>query len=172
MQSRMKQYPLDAVKIEELLTEEPVGRVASNGADGFPYVTPVHYVILNGKIYFHGLATGEKIQNIRASSLVCFQVDKMRSIIHDDTPCDTNTEYRSVIIRGTAEIVVDNEEKVEVLNAVVEKFTPQHTGKSFSENMLKMTAVVRISPVSCTGKYYTPMSKGASDSLVATGGGG
>lgn len=154
MQSRMKQYPLTDEQIAELLREELVGRIATNGADGFPYITPVHYVVQDGNVYFHGLAAGEKIKNIRANAQVCFEVEKMISIIHDENPCDTNTEYRSVIIRGIAEIVSERDEKIDILNAVVAKFTPQHTGKPFPENMLKMTAVVRISPESCTGKYY------------------
>ena len=154
MQSRMKQYPLTDDQIADVLRKESVGRVATNGADGFPYITPVHYVLLGGNVYFHGLAAGEKIKNIRANPYVCFEVDTMISLVHDETPCDTNTEYKSVVIRGTAGIVSDTTEKIDVLNAVVAKFAPQHGGKAFPETMLKMTAVVRIVAKNCTGKYY------------------
>lgn len=44
MQARMKKYPLAEEKVHDLLATEAVGRIASSGADGFPYITPVHFV--------------------------------------------------------------------------------------------------------------------------------
>ena len=56
MQARMKKYPLAQEKIVELLTAEHVGRLATMGQDGFPYITPVHFVFMSDKIFIHGLA--------------------------------------------------------------------------------------------------------------------
>lgn len=155
MQARMKKYPLSESQVQHILESEQVGRLATIGEDGCPYVTPVHFVFLQGAIFIHGLATGEKLQNIAANSLVGFEVERMISLIHDEEkPCDTNTEYESVIIRGSASLVADPDVKTSVLDAIVEKYTPQHAGKAYPPNMLKMTGVIRLQIKSCTGKYY------------------
>ena len=155
MQARMKQYPLPDHRISALLATETVGRLATAGADGYPYVTPVHFVYLDGSLFFHGLAAGEKLKNIKSNPLVCFEAERMVSLIHDPArPCDTNTEYESVIIRGDASLVDDTGRKVRVLDAIVAKYAPQHSGTPYPPAMLRMTAIIEIAIRSCTGKYY------------------
>jgi len=154
MQARMKKYQLTRNQTENLLKTEPVGRLATLGEDGFPYITPVHFVYMGGCIYFHGLAAGSKLANIQKDGRVCFEVERLESLLHDANPCDTNTVYQSAIIMGRAEVVEGLEEKKGVLDAIVAKYTPQHRGREYPENMVKMTAVVRIAVTSCTGKYY------------------
>lgn len=155
MQARMKDHPLSPEQIAHLLDTEPVGRLATTGADGCPYITPVHFVYVDGRICIHGLAAGEKLHNIKRSPLVGFEVDKLLSLIHDPAlPCDTNTEYQSVIIRGQATVVEAPATVTGVLDAIVAKYAPQHAGKTYPPNMLKMTAVIAVDVTSCTGKFY------------------
>lgn len=154
MQARMKRYSLSQEKIVELLASEPVGRLATTGMDAFPYITPVHFVFIADKIFIHGLAAGEKLANIKKDGRVGFEIEKMHGFVQDELPCDTNTSYESVIIRGHAALVSDIDAKIMVLNAFVDKYTPQHSGKSYPDAMLKMTGIIEISIHSCTGKYY------------------
>lgn len=155
MQTRMKKYPLAEEKIHDLLATEAVGRLASTGADGFPYITPVHFVFWEGKIFIHGLAVGEKLSNIKKDARVGFEVERMLGLVHDDKlPCDTNTSYESVIIRGNAVLLEDSALKLAVLDAFVVKYAPHHAGRSYPESMLKMTGVIVMDVLSCTGKYY------------------
>lgn len=155
MQARMKKYPLSEEKIHALLTSESVARLASAGADGFPYITPVHFVFMDGKIFIHGLAAGEKLANIKRDSRVGFEVERMIGLIHDvQEPCDTNTAYESVIIRGHATMIDDVAAKISVLDAFVRKYAPQHTGGAYPDAMVKMTGIIELSIMSCTGKYY------------------
>ena len=154
MQARMKKHPLSTEQIENLLRGEHVGRLATLGEDGFPYVIPVHFAHAGGCLYIHGLAAGEKLDNIRKNPNVGFEADTMRSLLHGEEPCNTNTEYESVVVRGRASIVDDPALKIAALDAIVAKYTPQHAGKAYPENMLKMTAVIAVSMDSCTGKYY------------------
>ncbi|HZF61020.1 MAG TPA: pyridoxamine 5'-phosphate oxidase family protein [Desulfovibrio sp.] len=154
MQLRMKEHPLTTEQMDSLLDAVQVGHLATLGENGFPYVTPVHFVRMNGRIYFHGLAAGQKLKNLRADSRVCFEVEGPHSFIQADTPCDTNTAYQSVIITGNAAVVEDRDVKIAALDVVVAKHTPQHAGTAYPENMLKMTAVVEITIHEITGKYY------------------
>ena len=91
MQARMKEHPLTAEQMDCLLDAAQVGHLATLGENGFPYVTPVHFVRMNGRVYFHGLAAGQKLKNLRADSRVCFEVEGPHQYIQASTPCDTNT---------------------------------------------------------------------------------
>lgn len=44
--------------------------------------------------------------------------------------------------------------KREVLNGLVEKYTPQFSGMELPENMVKSTAVIELQVAECTGKHY------------------
>lgn len=153
MQGRMKKYQISFLEIEEILKEQKVGRLATINLNGYPYVTPVHFVYENNCIYIHGLSKGQKIDNIKNNSNVCFEIEEMLGLILDEKPCDVNTAYKSVIILGNAKLV-EGEKKVEALKAVVSKYTPHLANIPFSENMLKATSVIEIEIVEATGKRY------------------
>jgi nitroimidazol reductase NimA-like FMN-containing flavoprotein (pyridoxamine 5'-phosphate oxidase superfamily) len=155
MQGRMKEHPLSEEEISVLLLSQPVGNLGTISPDGFPYITPVHFVVIEAKIYIHGLCAGQKIDYLRANAKIGFEVFKMNGLIHDpELPCETNTDYQSVIILGTAKVISDDALKIKVLDEVVKKYTPQHAGKSYPPAMLKATGVIEITPTETTGKYF------------------
>jgi uncharacterized protein len=111
--------------IEGILGRARIGRLATFGRDGFPYITPVNYVWWNGSIYFHCAHKGEKIENITQNNKVCFEVDIPLSYLGLDydrsrPTCMVHQFYHCVIIRGRAEIVNNMQEKIAALNALVE----------------------------------------------------
>jgi len=114
----------DPEKIREILTRCTVGRLATSGRDGYPYITPVNYVLHNNSVYFHCAHKGEKIDNLLADNRVCFEVDiplAYLDLAFDPTrpPCQVHQFYHCVIIRGRAVIVEDPVEKVAALNALM-----------------------------------------------------
>jgi hypothetical protein len=114
----------DKKDIGAILLGARIGRLATIGQDGYPYITPVNYVYLRGSIYFHCALQGEKLDNLQREPKVCFAVD--RPLAYLDTGydasmavCDVGQFYQSVVIRGRAEIIGDVTEKVEALNALM-----------------------------------------------------
>jgi len=150
----MKNHQLSNEQIEEILKRAPVGNVATINEDGFPYVLPMHFAYYEDKIYLHGLPKGKKIDNILANEKVSFGIYHMKELILDKEPCDTNTVYESVVIIGTAKLVKDPLLKEVALNIIVEKYTPNFTGSKLPDNMIHGTAVIEISIIKCSGKYY------------------
>ena len=65
-----------------------------------------------------------------------------------------NTEYISVIILGEAKILSNEDEKIEALKKIVEKYTPSLVGGEFPKEILKATGVIEVSVIECTGKFY------------------
>jgi nitroimidazol reductase NimA-like FMN-containing flavoprotein (pyridoxamine 5'-phosphate oxidase superfamily) len=113
-------------------------------------------VFLDGAIYFHCLPAGQKLDNLKTDPRVCFTVYEMRELLldPDEKPCDTNTVYVSAVIQGMAKLLDMQEEKQRVLSAIAAKYTPQLAGRELPSNMVKGTAVVKISIEKMTGKYY------------------
>lgn len=156
MQNRMKTHPLSQEQIQALLEKSPTGALSTLGPDGAPYAVPVHFAVLDGALYFHGLPAGQKLDNLKADRRVCLTVWEMEGLLLDrsGTPCDTNTAYESVVVQGTAALVEEPEDKARALNAIVGKYTPHLAGQALPENMVRGTAVVKITPTAITGKYY------------------
>lgn len=156
MQYRMKKFQLTPEQIDELLHRADIGRFTTVNENGYPYTIAMHFVYYNNKIYMHGLPKGQKIDNINRNSKVCFEVDELLGLLTDniENACDTEVEYNSVVIIGKASLLADLDYKREVLNKLVEKYTPQFAGKLLPDNMIKGTAVIEIDTVECTGKYH------------------
>ena len=62
-------------KVDEILGRCRVGRIATHGADGYPYVIPLNYVYHDGSIYFHCARSGEKLDNLKRDSRVLKRVN-------------------------------------------------------------------------------------------------
>ncbi|MFA9422644.1 MAG: pyridoxamine 5'-phosphate oxidase family protein [Sedimentibacter sp.] len=156
MQNRMKTHLLTEEQIYELLLRAKVCRIATQSPEGYPYVVPMHFVYFNEKIYTHGLPKGLKLEYIAQNSKVGFEVDEMIGFMYEgaDVACDVNTEYNSVIALGNAVVITDPKYKREVLNEIVHKYTPSFSGQELPDNMVVNTAIVEISILECTGKYY------------------
>lgn len=157
MQYRMKKFQLTPKQIDELLYRADIGRFATINENGYPYVVAMHFVYYNNKIYMHGLPKGQKIDNLNRNPKACFEIDELLGLLTDniENACDTEAKYNSVIIMGNASMLEDLDYKREVLNKLVEKYTPQFAGKDLPDNMIKGTVVIEIDIVECTGKYHS-----------------
>ncbi len=128
---RRKQCQItDPEHISRVLSSCIIGRLATNGADGYPYITPVNFVWSQEAIYFHTASAGEKLDNMKRDPKVCFEVDIPLSYLDlgsnpQANPCRLHQLYHCVIIRGNAELVDDPEEKVTALNALVRAHEPE-----------------------------------------------
>jgi len=156
MQQRMKEHPLADEQIHALLCASTVGTLATLDSDGAPYALPVHFVWEDGNVYIHGLPRGQKLDNIARDGRVSFMTYRMDGLLmpDNDIPCDVNTRYESVVIRGAAALVEDEERKVAILRRIVAKYTPRLKDRPLPPAMVAGTAVIEVTPVSITGKYY------------------
>jgi len=147
-------------KIIKFLNEENTGRISSIDKQGFPQIIPMNFVFLNDLVYMHSHIRGEKIENIKRNSKVGFEVDRNLEFLpsYFSDPEDASladTLYISVVIKGEAQLVEDNEEKVLALNGLMEKYQPEGQYKPMNKNMgvLDATAVIKIIPKEMNGKY-------------------
>ena len=147
-------------KIIQFLNDENTGRISSIDKDGFPQIIPMNFVFLDNTIYMHSHIKGEKIENIKRNSKVGFEVDRNLEFLpsYFSDPNDASladTLYISVVVKGEAKLVEDNEEKVLALNGLMEKYQPEGRYEPMKPdmNVLDATAVIKIIPKEMNGKY-------------------
>ena len=157
---RRKQCKItETEEIQRIFSSTNIGRLATTGTDGYPYVTPVNFVYFKGNIYFHSAPEGEKLRNIEQDARVCFEVDI--PLAYFDLGFDPNRPichlhqfYHCIIIRGTASVVRDDVLKVAALNALIAKHEGSNVTEPVNENMpgYKASKVIEVKPSSMTAK--------------------
>jgi nitroimidazol reductase NimA-like FMN-containing flavoprotein (pyridoxamine 5'-phosphate oxidase superfamily) len=143
----------DEAQIDEILANAHVGRLGTMGKDGYPIIKPLNFVHTGEHIYFHSAIEGEKIEDILRDNRVCFEVDvPLRYVKAKGDPCRAFYHYRSVILKGRAEIIEDFEEKRMAMKVLMEKYQPEGGYDDFPKEKLAITAVIRIDIEAMTGK--------------------
>ena len=152
MQMRRKDKAMDENEIQQMLDKYDVGRLGTC-YDNIPYITPVHYILLDGCIYLHCAQEGHKIVNIKQNENVCFEVDGMSSIVQNENPCSMSTNYESVVIFGKAFIINEEEIKLDILKKIVDKYSSDKTiSAKLQINHILTTCVIKIEIETITGK--------------------
>ena len=118
------------VEMERILQEENIGYLglAMNGA---PYVVPLNYAYVDGKILFHCAFTGKKLTFLEVNPQVCFSVGRQPGRVRrhgEGDPCHVDSD--SVICYGRARIVHEEEERRRVLDSFNRCFNPDAVGIS------------------------------------------
>ena len=147
-------------KIIQFLNSQPVGRIASLDSNGYPQIIPMNFVYHDGVIYMHSHPFGEKLDNIRRNPNVGFEVDEHICFLpsyyfHPTDASQADTLYISVVMKGKAEIVHDNEEKAIALNALMEKYQSEGRYETLDSNMPSVheVAIIKVIPKDTHGKY-------------------
>ena len=133
---KMSSQEMDRTGIDKLLSKVKLGYLGTVDDKGVPYMVPLGFRYVDGAIYLHIAETGEKMANIRNNPNVCFSVtslDPTSSLLRSEKWGD----FASVIIRGKAEKVMDEPEKIKVYGeagwGVVYKIKPETiTGRAWS----------------------------------------
>ena len=159
--------------IERILNSTTIGRLATSGADGYPYITPVNFAYYEGNLYFHSALKGEKLDNLARDPRVCFEVDIPLAYLDtgfdpERRICHLHQYYHSVIIRGNANVVPDGPLKVAALNALVTKHEKRADHKLVNEEMPGYNAckVVKIEPISISAKSDLGQNKSPEEQLA------
>ena len=161
-------------KIIEFLNKQPVGRIASIDANGYPQIIPMNFVYIEANnfdipsfytqksdgIYMHSHPFGEKLDNIRRNTKVGFEVDQHICFLpsyyfHPTDASQADTLYISVVIKGNALIITDNKEKAQALNGLMKKYQIEGRYEMLAPSMSSVheVSVIKIIPEEMKGKY-------------------
>lgn len=99
---------LSTAQIEEVLTNEYIGRIGCHAQDR-TYVVPVSYVYEDECIYAHS-PSGMKVSMMRLNPEVCFEVEQVSTLL----------DWRSVIAWGRFE-ELSGEDAMQAMQLIVER---------------------------------------------------
>lgn len=160
-------------EIDRILSLTNIGRLATNGADGYPYVIPVNFVWHESKICFHSALAGEKLENLARDPKVCFEADIPLAYL--DTGHDPqrrvfklHQSYHCVIIRGQDRVIPDGPSKTAALIALVAKHEGARDFEPVTPDMpaYKSCAVIEIEPISISAKSDLAQNRPDEERLV------
>jgi uncharacterized protein len=142
-------------RVIETLEHGYCGRLATVGADGFPYCVPLLYVWADDQVWLHtARARGHLRVNLDHEPRVCFVVDEPGEVFpYGRFECDTTVAYRSVTLFGRLGVVEDIAVKREFFTRLMAKYArPDWDRKRNFLPRIELIDLVAIAPERMKGK--------------------
>jgi nitroimidazol reductase NimA-like FMN-containing flavoprotein (pyridoxamine 5'-phosphate oxidase superfamily) len=114
--------------------------------DRQPFVIPTSYGRDGDALYLHGSTASRMVRHLEQGVPACVTVTLMDGLVLARAAFHHSINYRSVVILGTATLVIDPAEKLAALRTIVEHIVPHRWDDSRlpNEKELKATSVLRI----------------------------
>ena len=155
---RRNKQQLSEELIQKVLDENTNGILGVIGEEGYPYTIPLNYVYLNGNLYFHSAKSGHKVDTINKNTKVSFTVVDEDTIVSEKF----TSFYRSVIAFGKASIIESQEERNEVFQAFIEKYSNNESTRAKEKELHTRgphALVIKVSIEHITGKEAIEYSR-------------
>ncbi|MDO4987528.1 MAG: pyridoxamine 5'-phosphate oxidase family protein [Synergistes sp.] len=151
---RKEKEVTDVAEIIKIIEECDCCRIGLHDGENI-YIVPLNfgYTARDGHIdlYFHGAPVGKKIELMRRNPNVGFEMDTGHSLVTSEDACNFSFRYKSIIGRGTIEIIDDFAEKSRALNIMMSHYS-EKSDWDFPPQVLERTAVMRLSVCEMTCK--------------------
>jgi nitroimidazol reductase NimA-like FMN-containing flavoprotein (pyridoxamine 5'-phosphate oxidase superfamily) len=125
--------------------------------DGQPYVIPTVYGRAGNRLYLHGSAASRMLRTAGGGVPVCVTVTLLDGLVLARSAFHHSVNYRSVVVLGAAQAVVDPSERVTALEVISEHVVPGRWRdvRPPNEQELKATAVLRLMLTEASAKLRT-----------------
>jgi nitroimidazol reductase NimA-like FMN-containing flavoprotein (pyridoxamine 5'-phosphate oxidase superfamily) len=114
--------------------------------DGAPVVIPTIHTRVGETLYFHGSAASRMLRSLRDGIDACVTITILDGLVMARSAFHHSMNYRSVVVMGKGREVVDREEKLQVLDALVEHVCAGRARdvRAPNEAELKQTLVIAL----------------------------
>jgi nitroimidazol reductase NimA-like FMN-containing flavoprotein (pyridoxamine 5'-phosphate oxidase superfamily) len=92
--------------------------------DGQPFVIPTTYARIDDRLYIHGAVASRMLSTLRLGSPACLEVTLLDGLVLARSAFHHSMNFRSVVVLGVAQEVIDPAEKRRALEAIVEHVAP------------------------------------------------
>jgi nitroimidazol reductase NimA-like FMN-containing flavoprotein (pyridoxamine 5'-phosphate oxidase superfamily) len=125
--------------------------------EGRPVVIPTIHARVGDHLYFHGSPAAGMLRTLRGGVDACVTVTLLDGLVLARSAFHHSMNYRSVVVFGKAEEVVDRDEKIRVLDKLVEHVCRGRSADARrpNEQELKQTLVLRIPIAEASAKIRT-----------------
>ncbi len=148
----------DRATIDAILDEGFVCHVGLCTEAGFPVVIPLAYGRDGDLIYLHGSAASRLFRGARTDVVeICVTVTFVDGLVVARSAYNTDINYRSVVILGSATEVKDLDEKRHGLDLMVDHIIPGRSrdARPPTEKELRSTMLLRLPLDECSAKVRT-----------------
>jgi len=125
--------------------------------DGSPVVIPTIHTRVGETLYFHGSAASRMLRSLRDGIDACVTVTILDGLVMARSAFHHSMNYRSVVVLGKGREVVDREEKLQVLDALVEHVCTGRArdARAPNEAELRQTLVIAMPLAEASAKIRT-----------------
>jgi uncharacterized protein len=136
----------DRALIDSILDEAVLCHVGVVQDDGSPMVLPTLFARDDDHLYIHGSPASRLLRTGKTGVPMCVTVMLLDGFVMAKSAFHHSVNYRSVVVFGTAEEVVEDAEKARALELFVEHVHPGRSAESRPPNAkeLKATLVLRL----------------------------
>lgn len=128
-----------------------------------PFVIPTCFGREDDRIYFHGSVGSRMLKHIKTGPGICITVTNVDGIVLARSAFHHSINYRSVVIFGKAEEIIEPVEKTNALNVITEQIIPGRWNdvREPNEKELKQTSVfsIKISEASAKVREGGPVDE-------------
>jgi nitroimidazol reductase NimA-like FMN-containing flavoprotein (pyridoxamine 5'-phosphate oxidase superfamily) len=129
--------------ILEILRDGSIAHVGVNTSDG-PLVLPMVYGLTDDTMYLHG-ALANSLLKSGADMDICVTVTIVDGLVFAKTPFNHSMNYRSVVVRGKARVVEDDDEIMSALQLMTDHIVPTwNTTRSPSTSEIRATRIIAL----------------------------
>ena len=123
-QLRRVDHLMPEERARDVLARGFCGRLATLGADGYPYCVPLLYVVMDDGVYVHNTsARGHLRSTVEHDSRVCFEIDQPGEVFpYGRFECDSTLAYQSVILFGKIRVIEDRALKQRFCEQLMAKY--------------------------------------------------
>jgi len=129
----MKGKPTTDIKIiNKIINSCDVCYVAMVDKDNKPYVLPFNFGYDGTFIYLHSASVGKKIDILKNNNQVCITFSTAHQLFfrNKEVACSYGMKFKSVVLNGKVHFVSEYNEKINILNKIMQKYT----GETFNYN--------------------------------------
>src|SRR5437016_8960528 len=114
--------------------------------DGQPFVIPTIHVRLGDTLYFHGSAASRMLRSLRDGIDACVTITLLDGLVLARSAFHHSMNYRSVVVLGKGREVIDRDEKLRALDAIVEHVILGRSAlvRPPSESEIRQTLVIAL----------------------------
>lgn len=120
-----------------------------------PYALPMNFAYRDKHVYLHSGPEGHKLELLQKNSNVCIVfIAPDQKVVYQDAHvgCSYSMNTKSVMVFGKVELIENREEKHEILDFFMAKYTPNSV--IYSEPALANVAVWKVPVDKMTAKHF------------------
>jgi nitroimidazol reductase NimA-like FMN-containing flavoprotein (pyridoxamine 5'-phosphate oxidase superfamily) len=114
-----------SVELEAIINSCDICHIGITDEDGSPYVIPMNFALHGDHIILHSGPTGSHLNFLSIDNRMCVTFTSNGSLVyqHEKVACSYRMDSKSVVCRGRVEFVEDLEQKEELLNVFMKKYS-------------------------------------------------